>query len=334
MKRVAINGFGRIGQLVLRAIAMHHTDTLDLVAINASIDTKVLAHLLMFDTVHGKFPGTVEAKENSIVVNGKEILLTSERDPAKLPWKKLKIDLVYECTGAFRTKETLQKHIDAGAKKVVLSAPAKDDVDATIVLGVNDNILKKEHKIVSNASCTTTCLAPVAKVIHDNFKIKSGFMTTVHAYTNDQMILDMRHKDLRRARAAAVNIIPTTTGAAKAIGLVIPSLKGVLDGFALRVPIPNASLIDLTLVLDKPTTKEELNATIKKAAENEMKGYIEYSELPLVSNDIIGNSTSAIFDSALTNVNGNLAKIIAWYDNEWGYSMRLVELGIKMVSFK
>lgn len=333
MKKVAINGFGRIGKLVLRAIMTHHSDTLDLVAINASIDTKTLAHLLMYDTVHGKFPGTIVAKETSIVVNGHEIRLTSERDPSKLPWKELDIDLVYECTGAFRTKETLQKHIDAGAKKVVLSAPAKDDVDATIVLGVNDDVLKDKHKIVSNASCTTTCLAPVAKLLHDNFKITSGFMTTIHAYTNDQMILDMRHKDLRRARAAAVNIIPTTTGAAKAIGLVIPSLKGVLDGFALRVPIPNGSLIDLTVVLEKKTTAAEINAVMKKASENEMKGYIEYSELPLVSSDIIGNPISSIFDSALTNVHGNTAKVVAWYDNEWGYSMRLVELGLKMVSF-
>lgn len=333
MKKVAINGFGRIGKLVLRAIMTHHSDTLDLVAINASIDTKTLCHLLMYDTVHGKFPGTIVAKETSIVVNGHEIRLTSERDPSKLPWKELDIDLVYECTGAFRTKETLQKHIDAGAKKVVLSAPAKDDVDATIVLGVNDDVLKDKHKIVSNASCTTTCLAPVAKLLHDNFKITSGFMTTIHAYTNDQMILDMRHKDLRRARAAAVNIIPTTTGAAKAIGLVIPSLKGVLDGFALRVPIPNGSLIDLTVVLEKKTTAAEINAVMKKASENEMKGYIEYSELPLVSSDIIGNPISSIFDSALTNVHGNTAKVVAWYDNEWGYSMRLVELGLKMVSF-
>lgn len=333
MKRVAINGFGRIGKLVLRAIATHHSDTLDLVAVNASIDTKTLVHLLINDTVHGKFPGSVIAKENSFVVNGKEIKLISERDPAKLPWKALEIDLVYECTGAFRDKAGLQKHIDAGAKKVALSAPAKDEVDATIVLGVNDGDLKAKHKIVSNASCTTNCLAPVAKVLHDNFTIKSGFMTTVHAYTNDQMILDMRHSDLRRARAAAVNIIPTTTGAAKAIGLVIPSLKGVLDGYALRVPIPNGSLVDLTVVLDKKSSVEEINAVMKKASENEMKGYIEYSEEPLVSSDIIGNSNSSIFDSALTNVKDNTVKVVAWYDNEWGYSMRFVELGIKMLSF-
>lgn len=333
MKRVAINGFGRIGKLVLRAIATHHSDTLELVAVNASIDTKTLVHLLVNDTVHGKFPGSVIAKENSFVVNGKEIKLISERDPAKLPWKALEIDLVYECTGAFRDKAGLQKHIDAGAKKVALSAPAKDDVDATIVLGVNDGDLKAKHNIVSNASCTTNCLAPVAKVLHDNFTIKSGFMTTVHAYTNDQMILDMRHSDLRRARAAAVNIIPTTTGAAKAIGLVIPSLKGVLDGYALRVPIPNGSLVDLTVVLDKKSSVEEINAVMKKASENEMKGYIEYSEEPLVSSDIIGNPNSSIFDSGLTNVKDNTVKVVAWYDNEWGYSMRFVELGIKMLSF-
>lgn len=333
MKKVAINGFGRIGKLVLRAIASHHSDTLEIVAINASIDTKSLAHLLKYDSVHGQFPGTIEAKENSIVVNGKEILLTSERDPAKLPWKKLGIDLVYECTGAFRTKEKLQMHIDAGAKKVLLSAPASGDVDATIVLGVNDDVLKDEHTIVSNASCTTTCLAPIAKLLHDNFTIKSGIMTTIHAYTNDQNILDMRHKDLRRARAAAINIIPTTTGAAKAIGLVIPALKGILDGMALRVPTPDGSLVDLSVVLGKKTTVAEINAIMKKASENEMKGYLEYSELPLVSSDIIGNPASSIFDSGLTTVQGDIVKVISWYDNEWGYSNRLVELGIKMLSF-
>ncbi len=333
MKKVAINGFGRIGRLVMRAILAKHTDVMEVVAINDLTDAKTLAHLFKFDSVHKQFPGKVEAKENSIIIDGKEIHIYSERSPENLPWGELGVDLVFECTGIFRKREQCQMHINAGAKKVALSVPSKGDVDATIVLGVNDETLKDAHKIVSNASCTTNCLAPVAKVLHDNFTIKSGLMTTIHSYTNDQKILDLPHSDLRRARAAAVNMIPTTTGAAKAIGLVIPSLKGVLDGMAVRVPTPDGSLVDLTVILEKKTTVEEINSLMKKAAENEMKGVLEYSELPLVSTDIVGNPASSVFDSELTSVQGDLVKIITWYDNEWGYSNRLAELGKKMVSF-
>ena len=333
MKKIAINGFGRIGRLVMRAILANHTDVMEVVAINDLTDAKTLAHLFKYDSVHKQYAGSVEAKENSIVIDGKEIHIYSERNPEALPWGELGVDLVFECTGIFRKREQCQMHINAGAKKVALSVPSKGDVDATIVLGVNDETLKDAHKIVSNASCTTNCLAPVAKVLHDNFTIKSGLMTTIHSYTNDQKILDLPHSDLRRARAAAVNMIPTTTGAAKAIGLVIPSLKGVLDGMAVRVPTPDGSLVDLTVTLEKKTTVEEINSLMKKAAENEMKGVLEYSELPLVSTDIVGNPASSVFDSELTSVQGNLVKIITWYDNEWGYSNRLAELGKKMVSF-
>ena len=333
MKKIAINGFGRIGRLVMRAILANHTDVMEVVAINDLTDAKTLAHLFKFDSVHKQYAGSVEAKENSIVIDGKEIHIYSERNPEALPWGELGVDLVFECTGIFRKREQCQMHINAGAKKVALSVPSKGDVDATIVLGVNDETLKDAHKIVSNASCTTNCLAPVAKVLHDNFTIKSGLMTTIHSYTNDQKILDLPHSDLRRARAAAVNMIPTTTGAAKAIGLVIPSLKGVLDGMAVRVPTPDGSLVDLTVTLEKKTTVEEINSLMKKAAENEMKGVLEYSELPLVSTDIVGNPASSVFDSELTSVQGNLVKIITWYDNEWGYSNRLAELGKKMISF-
>ncbi len=333
MKKIAINGFGRIGRLVMRAILANHTDVMEVVAINDLTDAKTLAHLFKYDSVHKQYAGSVEAKESSIVIDGKEIHIYSERNPEALPWGELGVDLVFECTGIFRKREQCQMHINAGAKKVALSVPSKGDVDATIVLGVNDETLKDAHKIVSNASCTTNCLAPVAKVLHDNFTIKSGLMTTIHSYTNDQKILDLPHSDLRRARAAAVNMIPTTTGAAKAIGLVIPSLKGVLDGMAVRVPTPDGSLVDLTVTLEKKTTVEEINSLMKKAAENEMKGVLEYSELPLVSTDIVGNPASSVFDSELTSVQGNLVKIITWYDNEWGYSNRLAELGKKMVSF-
>lgn len=333
MKKVAINGFGRIGRLVMRAILANHTDVMEVVAINDLTDAKTLAHLFKFDSVHKQYNGSVEAKENSIVIDGKEIHIYSERNPEDLPWAELNVDLVFECTGIFRKREQCQMHINAGAKKVALSVPAKGDVDATIVIGVNDETLKDDHKIVSNASCTTNCLAPVAKVLHDNFTIKSGLMTTIHSYTNDQKILDLPHSDLRRARAAAVNMIPTTTGAAKAIGLVIPSLKGVLDGMAVRVPTPDGSLVDLTVILEKESSAEEINALMKKAAENEMKGVLEYSDLPLVSSDIVGNPASSIFDSDLTAVQGGIVKIITWYDNEWGYSNRLAELGKKMISF-
>lgn len=331
MKKIAINGFGRIGRLVMRAILANHSDVMEVVAINDLTDAKTLAHLFKYDSVHKQYNGTVTSKENSIVIDGKEIHIYSEKSPSDLPWAKLGVDLVFECTGIFRSKEQCQMHITAGAKKVALSVPAKGDVDATIVLGVNTEILKDEHKIVSNASCTTNCLAPVAKVLHDNFTIKSGLMTTIHSYTNDQKILDLPHSDLRRARAAAVNMIPTTTGAAKAIGLVIPSLKGVLDGMAVRVPTPDGSLVDLTVTLEKKATVEQINDLMKKAAEGAMKGVLEYSELPLVSSDIVGNPASSVFDSDLTTVQGDVIKIISWYDNEWGYSNRLAELGLSLI---
>ncbi len=326
--RVGINGFGRIGRLVFRE--MQKRDGIDVVAINDLTDAKTLAHLLKYDSVHKKFDGEVSAKENSIVVNGKEIQISAEKDPANLPWAELKVDVVVEATGVFRKKAQIEKHIEAGAKKVVLTVPAKDQIDNTIVLGVNDEELKAEDKIVSNASCTTNCLAPVAKVLNDEFGIVKGLMTTVHAYTNDQKILDLPHSDLRRARSAAVSIIPTTTGAAAAVGKVIPALNGKLNGMAMRVPTPDGSVVDLTVELEKEVTKEEVNAAIKKAAEGPMKGILEYTEDPIVSVDIIGNSHSSIFDSGMTMASGSMVKILTWYDNEWGYSVRVVDLVEKM----
>jgi glyceraldehyde 3-phosphate dehydrogenase len=332
MKKVAINGFGRIGRLLMRSLVANHPE-LEVVAINDLTDANTLAHLFKFDSVHKQFPGTVEAKDSAIVINGKEIKIYSERSPLDLPWGELGVELVFECTGIFRKKEQCEMHIQAGAKKVALSVPAKDQVDATIVLGVNDELLKDEHRVVSNASCTTNCLAPVAKVLHDNFGIKAGLMTTVHSFTADQRILDAPHSDLRRARAASLNMIPTTTGAAKALGKVIPSLNGILDGIAIRVPTPDGSLVDLAVTLEKAATAEEINAAVKAAAEGPMKGVIEYSELPLVSTDIQGNPASSIFDSKMTAVKGDIVKILTWYDNEWGYSNRLAELGKRMLSF-
>jgi len=326
--RVGINGFGRIGRLVFRE--MQNRDGIEVVAINDLTNAKTLAHLLKYDSVHKKFNGTVEAKENSIVVNGKEIQISAEKDPANLPWGELNVDVVVEATGVFRKREQLEKHLAAGAKKVVLTVPAKDQIDNTIVLGVNDNELKDTDKIVSNASCTTNCLAPVAKVLNDEFGIVKGLMTTVHAYTNDQMILDLPHSDLRRARSAAVSIIPTTTGAAAAVGKVIPALNGKLNGFAMRVPTPDGSVVDLTVELEKDVTKEEVNAAMKKAAEGSLKGILEYTEDPIVSIDIVGNSHSSIFDSGMTMASGNMVKILSWYDNEWGYSVRVVDLVEKM----
>lgn len=325
--KVAINGFGRIGRLTLRALLAY--DNVEIVALNDLSDAKTLAHLLKYDSVHGRFPGTVSAEEDSIIVNGKKLKVYAEKDPAMLPWKDLGVDVVVEATGVFRKREKLQKHLDAGAKKIVLTVPAdsKEDVDRTIVLGVNNNDLKPEDRILSNASCTTNCLAPVAKVLNDNFGIKRGLMNTIHSYTNDQIILDAPHKDLRRARAAAVSIIPTSTGAAKAIGLVIPELAGKLDGLAMRVPTPDGSVVDLTCELEKQVTKEEINEAMKKAAEGPMKGILEYCIDPIVSVDIIGNPHSSIFDSKLTQVmNGNLVKVISWYDNEYGYSQRVAQL--------
>lgn len=322
---VGINGFGRIGRNVFRAIVQR--GGMDVLAVNDLADAKSLAILLKYDSVHGKFDGSIEAKERSLLVNGKEVKLLMEKDPAKLPWKALGVDIVIESTGIFTSRAECVKHLDAGAKKVILSAPSKDKIDATIVVGVNNYDLKPEHKIVSNASCTTNCLAPLAKVVNDNFGIEKGLMTTIHAYTNDQRISDLIHKDLRRARAAAVNIIPTTTGAAKAIGEVIPSLKGKLDGLAMRVPVANGSVTDLVVLVSKDVTVEDINAAMKKAAEGELRGILEYCADPIVSSDIIGNTHSSIFDSGLTYViDKRMVKVVSWYDNEWGFSNRMVDL--------
>jgi glyceraldehyde 3-phosphate dehydrogenase len=329
--RVGINGFGRIGRLVFRVLADRPLE-FDVVAINDLSDPKHLALLLKYDSVQGRFKGTVEAGEKCIVVNGTEIPITTEKDPAALPWKKLNCQVALESTGRFTDRASLQKHIDAGAERVVLSAPAKDDLDATIVLGVNDTILNKNHRIISNASCTTNCLAPMAKVLHEAFGIEKGLMTTVHAYTNDQRVADQVHEDPYRARAAAVNIIPSKTGAAKAVGEVIPELKGKLTGFSLRVPVPVGSVTDLTAQMKAAVTKEQINGAMKAAAEGPFKGIIEYATDPLVSSDIIGNQHSCIFVPDQTLVIDNLVKVIAWYDNEWGYSNRTAELLTKLGS--
>ncbi len=327
--KVAINGFGRIGRNFFRS-SMEQND-FEIIAINDITSTETLAHLLRHDSVFGKFGKTVEVKENIMSVNGKKIKTFAERDPEKLPWKELGVDLVIECTGFFRKREEASKHIKAGAKKVIISAPATDP-DITMVLGVNDKDYNNEkHNIISNASCTTNCVAPAAKILHDNFGIIKGNMTTIHSYTNDQKILDLPHKDLRRARAAAINIIPTTTGAAKAIGLVIPELSGKITGSALRVPTPNGSLVDLVVNIGKNTSVEELKKLYKEAAANDMKGILEYSEEPLVSTDIIGNPSSSIIDGEfITVIEGNMVKILTWYDNEWGYSSRLKDLAVKI----
>lgn len=330
--KIAINGFGRIGRLTFRALL--EKENIEVVAINDLTDSATLAHLLKYDSVHGKFPGTVAVEGDYLVVNGQRIRIFAEKDPANLPWKDFGIDVVVESTGVFRTREKMSKHLAAGARKVALSVPSdnKEDVDLTVVIGVNDNLIKPEHQLISNASCTTNCLAPIAKVLNDKFGIKRGLMNTIHSYTNDQIILDAPHKDLRRARAAAMSIIPTKTGAAKAVGLVIPELKGKLDGFAMRVPTPDGSVVDLTCELNVSVTKEEINAAMKEAAEGPMKGVLEYCTDPVVSSDIIGNCHSSIFDSLLTQVmDGNFVKVVSWYDNERGYSQRLADLVVKMI---
>ena len=327
--KVGINGFGRIGRLVFRR-AME-LGGFDFVGINDLTDAKTLGHLLKYDSVHGKFNGTIKVQGNNLIVNGDKIKITSERDPSKLNWGELDADVVIESTGVFRTKDACMQHINAGAKKVILTVPAKDEIDATIVLGVNDKTLKASHKIVSNASCTTNCLAPMVKVLNDAFGVTKGLMTTVHSYTNDQRILDLPHSDLRRARSAAVSIIPTTTGAAKAVGKVIPELNGKLDGMAMRVPVPDGSITDLTVVLKKATTVEAVNAAFKKAAKGSLKGIMEYTDEPIVSADIVGNTHSNIFDSLSTTVIGNLVKVVGWYDNEYGYSCSVVDLMKKLV---
>ncbi|MDD2576504.1 MAG: type I glyceraldehyde-3-phosphate dehydrogenase [Bacteroidales bacterium] len=331
MVKIAINGFGRIGRISFRNI--QSKNNLEVVAINDLTDATTLAHLLKYDSVHGRFNGEVYAEGEYLVVNGKKIRVFAEKDPENLPWGELGIDIVIESTGIFRNKEKMGKHIKAGAKKVILTVPADkaEDVDATVVLGVNDNILTKEMTCISNASCTTNCLAPVAKILNDKFGVKRGLMNTVHSYTNDQQILDLPHKDLRRARAAAVSIIPTSTGAAKAVGLVIPELKGKLDGLSMRVPTPDGSVVDLTVELEKTVTKEEINAAMKEAAQGPMKGILEYTEDPIVSCDIVGNPHSSIFDSKLTMVlEGNMVKVVSWYDNENGYSNRVCDLAERL----
>lgn len=332
--RVGINGFGRIGRLVYRA--GYKDRQIEFVAVNdLPVGTKTLAHLLKYDSTFGELPANVEAKENSIVVDGKELKILSAKSPAEIPWKEHKIDIVVESSGVFTDKEKAIGHQTfGGAKKIIISAPAKGE-DITIVLGVNDDKYDpKKHSVISNASCTTNCLAPMAKVILDNLGIKSGLMTTIHSYTNDQRILDLPHKDLRRARAAAMSLIPTSTGAAKAIGSVIPELKGKMDGLSIRVPTPDVSLTDLTCVVEKETTVEEVNSLFKKAAAGKMKGILQYVEVPLVSKDFLGNNYSCIFDSELTKViDGKLVKVLGWYDNEWGYATRVVDL-VKFVASK
>ncbi len=324
--KVAVNGFGRIGRNVFK-IALERDD-IEFVGINDLTDTATLAHLLKYDSTQGKYSGVTYDNEN-IIVNGDKIRVTAEKSPLNIPWESTP-DVVIESTGVFTSKESPKggygDHLKNGAKKVILTVPAKDTIDAMIVLGVNEDHLKPEHQCVSNASCTTNCLAPVAKVLNDNFGIEIGYMTTIHSYTNDQRILDLPHKDLRRARSAAVSQIPTTTGAAKAVGKVIPDLKGKLDGLAVRVPTPTGSLVDLVAVLKKEVTKEEINAAMKKAAEGPMKGILEYCVDPIVSVDVIHTTASSIFDSLSTMVNGKMVKVLSWYDNEWGYSCRVVEL--------
>jgi len=325
--KVGINGFGRIGRQVLRAAKLTGVADLDFVAVNDLTDTKTLAHLFKYDSVHRTYPGDVSAGANSITVDGDEVKVFAEKEPSKLPWKDLGVDIVLESTGRFTDAEGARKHITAGAKKVIISAPAKGE-DITIVMGVNsDKYDPKKHNIISNASCTTNCLVPMVKVVRDNFGFVRGSMVTIHSYTNDQNILDLPHKDLRRARAAAMSMIPTTTGAAKATSLVIPELKGKIDGIAIRVPTPDVSLTDLAVVVDKPVTVQQINAAFKKASENELAGILQYTEVELVSSDYIGNPHSCILDAPSTNVvDGLLLKVSGWYDNEWGYASRCVDL--------
>jgi len=329
--RIAINGFGRIGRNFLRASKGYKE--FEIVAINDLTNSKTLAHLLKYDSVHGIFDADIKSSDSGISVDGKEISISAVTDPAKLPWKELKVDIVIEATGLFTDRASAQKHLDAGAKWVLISAPAKEP-DATVCLGVNEETLDvAKHKIISNASCTTNCLAPVAKVLLKEFGIVRGLMTTIHSYTNDQRILDLPHKDLRRARAAALSMIPTTTGAAKAVGLVLPEMKGKLDGMAIRVPTPNVSVVDLVAELGKDTTAEEVNAALKKAAEGPMKGILQYTEEPIVSIDCNGNSHSSVVDASVTKVLENrMVKVISWYDNEWVYSSRLRYLAIFIIN--
>jgi len=329
--RIGINGFGRIGRAVFRIV--EKTKDIEVAGINDVTDAATLAHLLRYDSVMGRFSGEIKVDGAALVVNGRRVPITAEKDPEKLPWTSLGAQVVIESTGVFTKRDECAKHLKAGARKVILTVPPKDEVDALIVLGVNDEALKPEHAIVSNASCTTNCLAPMAKVLHEAFGIEKGVMNTIHAYTNDQRLLDLPHKDLRRARAAAVNIIPTTTGAARAVGKVIPALKGKLDGFALRVPVPDGSVVDLTAKLARPTTAAEVNDALKRAANGPLRGILAYTEDPIVSTDILGTSVSCTVDGSLTMVlEKDLVKVVGWYDNEWGYSCRVVDLVRKVAS--
>ena len=331
MIRIGINGFGRIGRSVFRILA--DRDDMEVVAINDLYENEQLAYLLKWDTLMRVFPKEVTADDEALYVDGKRIEMTAERDPSAIPWGKFKVDIVVESTGVHTKREALAKHLAGGAKKVILTVPAKDEIDATIVVGVNDDTLKPEHRLVSNASCTTNCLAPIAKILHDKFGIEEGFITTVHAYTNDQRLADVPHKDLRRSRAAAQNIIPTTTGAARAVGKVLPQLKGKLDGLAIRVPVPDGSIVDLVARLGGKPGIEEVNAAVRDAAEGPLAAIVEYSEVPLVSSDIIGNPHSSIFDALSTQATGDgFVKVVAWYDNEWGYSNRVVDLIDRMAA--
>jgi glyceraldehyde 3-phosphate dehydrogenase len=331
MIRVGINGFGRIGRSVFRILS--DRDDMEVVAINDLFENDQLVYLLKYDTVMGVFDKEVRADEEYMYVEGKKITMTAEKDPAQIPWGALGVDVVVESTGVFTKREAIAKHLVGGAKKVILTVPPKDEIDAMIVIGVNDEDLKPEHKIVSNASCTTNCLAPIAKILDERFGIEEGFITTVHAYTNDQRLADVPHKDLRRSRAAAENIIPTTTGAARAVGKVLPQLKGKLDGMAMRVPVPDGSIVDLVCRLRQNVSAAEINTAVREAAEGPLKAIVEYSEVPLVSTDIIGNPHSSIFDALSTHAEGDgYAKVVAWYDNEWGYSNRVVDLIGRMVA--
>ena len=330
--KVAINGYGRIGRNVMRAVHEYGwLDRIEIVAINDLGDAETNAHLTKYDTTHGIFAGDVSVEGGDLVVNGHRVKVFAERDPAKLPWAELGVDVVYECTGLFRSKETAGKHLDAGASKVIISAPGQS-VDNTVVYGVNHGDLKASDTVISNASCTTNCLAPVAKVLHEAVGIESGLMNTIHAYTNDQVWTDVFHKDLRRARSATMSMIPTKTGAAAAVGLVLPELNGKLDGFSLRVPTINVSVVDLSFISSRPTTVDEVNAAVKSAAQGELEGVLAYNDLPLVSVDFNHNPASSSFDAGLTRVNGNLVKVLSWYDNEWGFSCRMLDTTVALLN--
>ncbi len=334
--KIGINGYGRIGRNIVRAIhESGRAAEFNVVALNDLGDANTNAHLTRRDTAHGPFPGTVEVDGDDIIVNGDRIKVFAERDPAKLPWKELGVDLVFECTGLFRTRDTAGKHIEGGAKKVILSAPGGKDIDATIVYGVNHDILTSKHNIISNASCTTNCLAPLVKPLHEKIGVKHGIMTTIHAYTNDQVLTDVFHKDLRRARSATMSQIPTSTGAAAAVGLVLPALNGKLDGFSMRVPTINVSCVDLTFVAERATSVDEINSIMKKASEGELKGVLAYNDEPLVSIDFNHDPASSTYDAGLTKVmEGTLVKVLSWYDNEWGFSNRMLDTAVALMNAK